>query len=453
MGEAAPALPLVESRARKFFASPLFRVLFDHYEAFVRCYPSRFQGLFGLFRSIVDATVDRFQICGDPREGVAVYRCDRCHHQLTVPFSCKTRLFCPSCHSKRVVLWGEDILDHLLANVPHRFWTFSIPKRLRPYFLHNRKLLSHLVSCAHQTFALALGNGEIHPNHRPALITLIQTFGTKLNWHCHLHLLAGDGVFTSVRGKKIVFHPCQFWDVAKMTEIFRFLLIERLHKARVLSDDTATNLMSWPHSGFHIHHSEPFSPKDRDGFLRRLAYAFRTPVSLSRLSYDGENRVTLSTPKGDSLEFTPLDFLAHLTLHIPDRYQHMRRYAGLYASATRRYLGLPTKTSVVQTDGKPITPRWASLLARIFGTLPIECPRCKIQMKLSGFETDLRQILALIPELSRAPPRKKMETFFDVHEKVPFLVAAEEIDSYESEADISQARAETDHDSDQTQDW
>jgi hypothetical protein len=29
------------------------------------------------------------------------------------------------------------------------------------------------------------------------------------------------------------------------------------------------------------------------------------------------------------VEFTPLEFLAHLTLHIPDRYQHMRRYAGL----------------------------------------------------------------------------------------------------------------------------
>ena len=43
-----------------------------------------------------------------------------------------------------------------------------------------------------------------------------------------------------------------------MTEIFRFLLIQRLHKSKALSDDTATNLLSWPHSGFHVHASEPF---------------------------------------------------------------------------------------------------------------------------------------------------------------------------------------------------
>ncbi|MFH1263660.1 MAG: transposase [Pseudomonadota bacterium] len=210
--------------------------------------------------------------------------------------------------------------------------------------------------------------------------------------------------------------------------------------------------MSWPHSGFHLHASEPFSPQDRESFLRRLAYAFRTPVSLSRLSY-GQDRVFLSTRSGRNLTFTPLEFPAHLSVHIPDRYQHVRRYAGLYASATRRFLGLPTKTSIVQTEGKPITPRWASLLARIFGTLPIECPRCGIEMKLSGFETDLRKIKLLVPKISRAPPRKKLETFFDMHGRIPFLVAAEEMTSYQSEAEISQAGVESNDEFDQRQEW
>jgi hypothetical protein len=417
---------------------------------FLQVYPIRFQGRFGSFRPIVDTTVDRFLLCGDPREGVAVYACDRCGSQRVVPFSCKTRLFCPSCHAKRVLLWAEDLLDHVLSDVPHRFWTFSIPKRLRPYFLHDRKLLTHLVWAAHQTFALSLGNGEIRPDRRAALITLVQTFGAELNWHCHLHLLAADGAFSP--DGAIVFHPLSFWDLPQMAEIFRFLLIERLHKARVLSDDIATNLMSWPHSGFHLHHSEPFSPHDREEFIRRLAYAFRTPVSLSRLSY-AENRVFLQNRAGGPIEFTPLEFLAHLTCHIPNRYQHMRRYAGLYASATRRFWGLSTLASIRRREGKPITPRWASLLARIFASLPIECPRCHIEMRLSGFETDLRKITILIPEIRRAPPRKKMETFLDLHGKIPFLVAAEEMTFYESEAEESQARVESDQDFDQTQSW
>ena len=38
--------------------------------------------------------------------------------------------FCPSCHQKRVVEYGEWLLSNVLKNVPHRQWVFSIPKRL-----------------------------------------------------------------------------------------------------------------------------------------------------------------------------------------------------------------------------------------------------------------------------------------------------------------------------------
>jgi len=113
-----------------------------------------------------------------------------------------------------------------------------------------------------------------------------------------------------------------------MAEIFRFTLISRLHDAGVLSDDTATNLMSWPHSGFHVHHSDSFPASDREQLTRRLAYAFRTPVSLSQLSYTNA-AVQVRTRKGHTMNFSPLEFLAHLTVHIPDHYQHYRRYAGL----------------------------------------------------------------------------------------------------------------------------
>jgi hypothetical protein len=181
MPAAAPQVS-AENRARVFHQSPLFQVLYDHYARFQRAYPSRFSPSFGLFRPCIDHTVDRFLVCGDPREGVAVYACQFCSETLAVPFSCKTRLFCPSCHQKCVLLWADDLIEHTLADVSHRFWTFSLPKRLRPYFLHDRKLLKHLVFAAHRTFALALSNGRVRKDLRPALITLIQTHGDELTW-------------------------------------------------------------------------------------------------------------------------------------------------------------------------------------------------------------------------------------------------------------------------------
>ena len=100
-----------------------------------------------------------------------------------------------------------------------------------------------------------------------------------------------------------------------------------MFKAGVLTPEIADNLLSWRHSGFHIHATAPFMPDDEDGSLlgTRLAYAFRPAVSLGRLSLDGE-RVTYRSRRC-TLTLPPVEFLAKLVLHIPDRYQNIRRYA------------------------------------------------------------------------------------------------------------------------------
>jgi hypothetical protein len=55
--------------------------------------------------------------------------------------------FCPSCHQKRVVEFGEHLHEEVIEDVTHRQWVFSLPKRLRPYFMYDRKLLSKLSLC------------------------------------------------------------------------------------------------------------------------------------------------------------------------------------------------------------------------------------------------------------------------------------------------------------------
>jgi hypothetical protein len=43
-----------------------------------------------------------------------------------------------------VVEFGEWLCAEVLKYVPHRQWVFSIPKRLRIYFMFDRKLLTKL---------------------------------------------------------------------------------------------------------------------------------------------------------------------------------------------------------------------------------------------------------------------------------------------------------------------
>ena len=73
-------------------------------------------------------------------------------------------------------------------------------------------------------------------------------------------------------------------------------------------------------------------------------------------------------------------------------------------------------------------------------------------MKLLGFVTHPADLRALVPEISRAPPQKPLDRFFDVHGKVPFVQAAEEQTSYDTN-NFSQIRPETDGEFDQRVSW
>ncbi len=97
---------------------------------------------------MVDAVVGRCLECGVLEAGFARVHCDGCKAEYLLAFSCKTRYFCPSCHAKRLAEWTLWLGDELLAPVPHRQMVFTLPKRLRPYFLWRRKLLGDLARVA-----------------------------------------------------------------------------------------------------------------------------------------------------------------------------------------------------------------------------------------------------------------------------------------------------------------
>jgi hypothetical protein len=395
---------------RRFDKTSLFRIVYSHFDDFQESYHRFCSEKYGPFREIITHTVNRFILCGDPREGVARYECPGCHHSIVVPFSCKTRLFCPSCHEAKVLIWVEDIKERLLLDVAHRFWTFSVPKRLRYYFMRNRKLLGLMVTAANNTIIKAMGQGRHRKWLRPGIIALIQTHSGVLEWNAHLHLLVTDGVVDYSKPAEPKFKPCKYWDIRTMTELFRFELIEAMFKAGVLTADVANNLFSWRHSGFHVHASEAFHPDEGDKLRNRLAYAFRPAVALGKLSFDGE-RVVCQTKK-TRLTLTPMEFLARLTLHIPDRYQNIRRYAGFYAGNIQYLVREAAKDRSLPVSVEvrnPVKPKWAAMIAKIFRAMPTICPKCGTAMDLKEFILDEVLILKALPQTARAPPQKTFE--------------------------------------------
>ncbi len=134
-------------RLRRPQDSPYYQCVEDHFEAFEGTYEDRFERRYGFFRPYVKEVICRYLDCGGLHNGFARIRCGECGHEYLLAFSCKRRHFCPSCHQKRVVEFGEWLCGNVIKAVPHRHIAMSIPKILRRYFLYDRRLLSELSRC------------------------------------------------------------------------------------------------------------------------------------------------------------------------------------------------------------------------------------------------------------------------------------------------------------------
>ncbi len=61
---------------------------------------------YGYWRPVIAEVVEKYLACGILKHGFARVRCGACKHEYLLAFSCKCRYFCPSCHAKRLALWG-----------------------------------------------------------------------------------------------------------------------------------------------------------------------------------------------------------------------------------------------------------------------------------------------------------------------------------------------------------
>jgi hypothetical protein len=86
----------------------------------------------------------------------------------------KRRHFCPSCHQKRVVEFGEYLCQEILKAVPHRHFILSIPKILRRYFLYDRKILSDLSRCGWESLKVFFQETVSEEGAVPGAVMAIQ---------------------------------------------------------------------------------------------------------------------------------------------------------------------------------------------------------------------------------------------------------------------------------------
>jgi len=410
------SLPASEYRPRNSQDSNYYRCVEDYFEALMQVYDDRFARDYGFWRPYIEKVICRYLDCGDLKNGFARVKCKDCGHEYLLAFSCKRRHFCPSCHQKRVVEFGEWLCIDVLKKVPHRHFIFSIPKILRRYFLYDRKLLPALSRCAWESLKIFIQEAVPEKEPVPGAVIAVQTFGDFLGFNPHCHILLTDGCFY---GDKRMFRVAPPLELKKLEAIFRHKVFKMLLKKGKITEEMVRMINTWRHSGFNVFCGNRISPNDDTAMENLARYIIRASFSQERMSYlEKEGTVVYRAKNGkDPKTFPALEWLAAMCSHIPNRGEQMVRYYGYYSNVARgkrKEAGtdniIPCMTESV-ANNKALRKNWARLIQKIYEVDPLVCPHCNGTMRIISFIEDGHLIRAILEHLglwlkrSRPPPK------------------------------------------------
>jgi ribosomal protein S27E len=366
----------------------LYQLIEQHYSAFLtareaagRPLPKHVRGEF-----------ESYLKCGRLEHGFLRVRCEGCHAEKLVAFSCKRRGFCPSCGARRMTETAALLTDEVLPRKPLRQWVLSLPFALRFLLATDSEALTQVLGIVYREISgyvlrkalLARAAGET------GAVTLIQRFGSALNLNIHFHRLFLDGAYLA--GTR----PAVFRRIGTPSAQELQALVERiaerigraLERAGLLARDceqsylnldpaaggtmddlighsityrvalgprsgqkvfTLQSVPAGPEgeqkkgvaqaAGFSLHAGVGIEAEQRGKLERLCRYVSRPAVAEQRLALTerGEVHVQLKSAYRDGtthILLEPLDFLARLAALVPPPRVHLTRYHGVFAPAS-----------------------------------------------------------------------------------------------------------------------
>jgi hypothetical protein len=219
-----------------------------------------------------------------------------------------------------------------------------MPQELWSIFRQNRHLphdLPRLGAAVLQQWGKLRGGVEL------AIMVIPHTFGAKLNFNPHLHMLVSAGGLKESDGRWVrgsVLEPTE--DKNALMQMWRFAVVSCLrvaHQAGIVTSNLSRrqqhqSLQTQYDRWWNIH-IDRFASKEH--FLRYAGrYVRRPPIAQHRLLRISKRAVEFwakdkKQKRNVIISLTPEEFVASLADHVPDHYRHAVRYFGLLAPASR----------------------------------------------------------------------------------------------------------------------
>ena len=350
---------------------------------------------------------DDYLKCGLLEYGFLRVRCESCHHERMVAFSCKHRGFCPSCCAKRMIESAALLVDTVLPYEPMRQWVLSVPFPLRFLFASHPHVMGKVLRIVCRTISTYLIKkaGFSKKTARTGAVTLIQRFGSALNLNIHFHMLFLDGVYVDDANAKCGqrFVPVlghRAGDITRLTHLMSLRIARYLSRAGLIEADAENSYLAelsidgdiTDHQsysilyristgfqkgkkvfslqtrlpmvdeiknvdllgkveGFSLHAGVSAKAYQRDKLERLCRYISRPPVAAHRLSQTSSGKICyeLKTPYRDGTThviFDPLDFISKLAALVPSPRVNLIRFYGVFAPNSQYRAAIIKKTNI-----------------------------------------------------------------------------------------------------------
>lgn len=335
--------------------------------------------------------VAKFRNCGDPRNGFKLLVCEGCHDLRLVPYRCKGR-FCTTCSCGETEEWSR-LLEEDVFQVNHRHVIFTIDEGLWDVFLMHRKMLKEFMD---EAVRIVKEYFEKKCKATPGIIAGLHTFGSRLNFNPHVHMLVTmGGMKKNGEWKSYDYIPFEMLRKQWQTVVLKMIRRNVTEEEKKQIQPRLQKAYSANGEGFYVH-----APKQRGNIRQQLGYIgryMRRPaIAVHRIKeYDGETVVFSYIDKNDGQEklekVSVEEFMKRLIRHIPDENFKTIRYYGVYSrrikSLCKRLVSVWQRESrkwIVKAKRLLKRRTWSERMRDKLGEEALHCPRCGNHYEYKG---------------------------------------------------------------------
>ena len=385
----------------------LKRIFFDenhHWEHFVSKYGNR-------IRENVIKEVEKFKNCGRYENGFKLFVCEGCHDIKKVPYRCKGR-FCTSCSHGETEEWGRLMAEDVFQ-VNHRHVIFTIDEGLREIFLKHREMLKEFIDGA---VGVILQWYKKKMNVMPGIIAGLHTFGSRLNFNPHVHMLITmGGMKENGEWKSYDYLPFKMLRKQWKTVVLKIIRRSLSEQEKTEVQPLLQKAYNANAEGFYV-----YGPKQKGNVKEQLKYIgryIRRPaIALHRIEeYDGQMVTFRYMDKTDKKEkretITVEEFIARIIRHIPDEQFKIIRHYGVYSRRIKAQCKKivsewqeKVKKWIVKVKKVLRRRTWSERVKETTGKDPMTCSHCQCFYDYKGevcFEDGKLHIKYAVDEMGR----------------------------------------------------